>query len=70
VAIASIINILGEAIGNKNLIRLGALPMRPDDPMRLVGDVKRLKQEVGFESSISLHEGLLDMVEWWRRQNV
>ena len=50
----------GAAIG------FGALPPRPNDPDRLVADVRRLTEEVGFTPRVALEEGIRDAVAWWR----
>ncbi|UPY37438.1 NAD-dependent epimerase/dehydratase family protein [Sediminicoccus sp. KRV36] len=40
------------------LLRFGALPIRPGDPLSLIADASRLRHEVGFTSAISWREGL------------
>jgi len=47
-SIADVALAIGRLMGRPDLIRLGALPMRSDDPPRLVADVRRLRDEVGF----------------------
>ena len=44
----------------------GALPDREGDPPRLVADVTRLRDEVGFAPRIGLPEGLAGTLEWLR----
>ena len=44
--------------GRPDLLRPGALPDRAGDPPRLVADVARLRDEVGFAPRIGLAEGL------------
>ena len=39
---------------------------RPDGQARRVFDVSRAKQEMGFECSTSLEEGLRQTVDWYR----
>ena len=38
------------------------------DPPRLVADISRLKQEVGFTPARDLDQGLADAVNWWMNQ--
>lgn len=57
---------LAEAIGRPELLRIGALPDRPDEPPALVADVRRLTDEVGFRPGWSLEEGLRHSLEYWR----
>jgi nucleoside-diphosphate-sugar epimerase len=66
VAIAEVVRHLADAAGRPDLVELGALDARPDDPPRLVADVGRLREEVGWRPARSLEEGLRDTVEWWR----
>jgi len=68
VSLTTIVTALGEIAGRPGLVRLGALPMRADDPPRLVADVRRLRDEVGFRPRISIDQGLADAVDWWRRR--
>ena len=35
---------------------------------RRVADTRKAKKLLGFESSISLEEGLRGLVEWWREK--
>ncbi|MFW8645998.1 NAD-dependent epimerase/dehydratase family protein [Rhizobium beringeri] len=68
IALRDVIERLGEFTGRSDLLKLGALPMRPNEPPRLVADVTRLRQEVGFLPRISLDQGLQDAIDWWRQQ--
>jgi nucleoside-diphosphate-sugar epimerase len=47
-AIADVARFLGHASGRPELVRLGALPDRPNEVPHMVADVKRLRREVGF----------------------
>lgn len=59
---------LGSLLDRPDLIRLGALEARAEEPAYLVADVGRLRDEVGFVPEIGLSDGLRDTVEWWARQ--
>ena len=42
-------------------------PPRTVNPVsRRLGDTRKAKQLLGFETAISLEEGLRDLVAWWR----
>jgi nucleoside-diphosphate-sugar epimerase len=56
---------LGRVAGRPDLLRLGALPSRPDDPPFLVADTARLRNEVGYAPKISFEEMLADAYQWW-----
>ena len=66
VAIADVVRSLARAAGREDLVRLGAVPARPDDPPELVADVARLRDEVGFRPSRALDDGLAETFAWWR----
>jgi nucleoside-diphosphate-sugar epimerase len=66
VAVKEVVNGLAEAAGRPDLPRPGALPDREGDPPRLVADVSRLRDEVGFAPRIALTEGLRGTLEWLR----
>lgn len=68
ISIADFAGRIAKIIGRPELLRLGALPDRPDDPPYLVGDPSRLTHEVGFAPAIPLDQGLRDTVARWRRQ--
>lgn len=61
-----LIDTIAQATGRADLLDVGALPTRPDDPGELVADVSRLRDEVGFVPALDLHEGIDQTVAWWR----
>jgi nucleoside-diphosphate-sugar epimerase len=68
VRVADVIALIAEQVGHPELVRLGALPRREGDPPKLLADVSRLREEVGFEGRISLERGIRDTVSWWRER--
>lgn len=66
VTIAELAALVGEACGRPELIELGALPERAEEPPVVVADVRRLREEVGFVPGRTLAEGIAATVEWWR----
>ncbi len=68
VTIAEVVNTIGELLGRPELIVLGALAARPEDPDVLVADTARLRNEVGWCPGLSLREGLERTLDWWREQ--
>ena len=61
-----VVDTLAQLAGRPDLPRPGALPDRDGDPPRLVADVSRLRDEVGFAPRIALSEGLAGTLEWLR----
>jgi nucleoside-diphosphate-sugar epimerase len=68
VTVRSIAEQLARASGRPDLLKVGALADRPDDPPIIAADVGRLRGEVGFRPSFSLEDGLAATVSWWRDQ--
>jgi len=66
VTVRQVVDELAAAAGRRDLLRPGELPEREDDPPRLVADVTRLREEVGFTPRIELAEGLRRTLEWLR----
>ncbi|MGV7224872.1 MAG: NAD-dependent epimerase/dehydratase family protein [Nitrospinales bacterium] len=58
VSLKEIIYKVAEKLDGKNLIRLGALPVSPDEPNLLVGNVGRLSNELGWRPKYDLDNGL------------
>lgn len=66
VTVRQVVDTLAELAGRPDLPRPGALPDREGDPPRLVADVSRLRDEVGFAPRIGLRAGLQGTLEWLR----
>lgn len=65
-SIAALALRIGDLLGRRELVAVGALPARSGDPARLVADVTRLGREVGFRPSSDLDAGLVATIDWWR----
>ncbi len=52
-------------IGRPDLIRLGALPIRPGDPPSLVANTERLNREVGFVPATPLDQAIRQTIAYW-----
>jgi nucleoside-diphosphate-sugar epimerase len=65
VTIAEIARLMGELAERPDLIELGALPDRPNEPLQIVADAERLIREVGFVPRVSLRKGLRDALAYW-----
>jgi nucleoside-diphosphate-sugar epimerase len=57
---------IAAIVGRPDLVELGAREAPPDEPPRLVADVGRLHDDVGWRPARSLDDGLRDTVDWWR----
>jgi nucleoside-diphosphate-sugar epimerase len=67
VSVAEVATCVARIIGREDGLRLGALPSA-DGGTRVVADVGRLRDEVGFVPRHDLDSGLRDAVDWWRTE--
>lgn len=58
----------GELLGCPDQIDFGAIRAAPTDRPLVVADVTRLSEELQWQPTYSLDEGLSKTIEWWRRQ--
>jgi len=56
---------IGDKLNRSDLIRLGAIPARPNDAPLVVADVSRLTNVLGWSPSHGLDSGLERTIEWW-----
>ena len=66
VALKDVIKTIGDKIGRKNLIRMGALPSPANEPSILVADTKRLTEEVRWAPKFDINTGLDRTIHWWK----
>jgi nucleoside-diphosphate-sugar epimerase len=66
--LADIAEKLADLAGRRDLLRLGALPDRPDEPPFVVADTRILRQEVGFQPRFALGAGLAAALDYWRKR--
>jgi len=64
-AIREIVETIGEQLGAKHLIQLGALPSPPNEPPVLIADTRRLKS-IGWQAKYDLKTGLEHTIAWWK----
>lgn len=58
ISIAAMARLIGHISGRPYLVRLGALPDRPNEPPYMVAHTGRLRREVGFTAPVSLAAAL------------
>jgi nucleoside-diphosphate-sugar epimerase len=57
---------IGELLDRVDLIKLGALPWSPTEPMHLLADNTKLREGTGWKPRYDLEAGLRQTVEWWK----
>lgn len=65
VAVREIIETIGRLVGRADLLDIGALPYRPEEPPAVRADTSRLRA-LGWRPRFTLEEGLRRTVDWWR----
>lgn len=68
IALRDVIQRIGELTERPDLINLGAIPASANEPPRIVADISRLKNELGFAPRYDLLAGLRATIDWWRQE--
>ncbi len=66
VAVRDVIELVAEACGRPDLVRLGQRATPASEPPLLAADVGRLRDELGWRPRTDLASGLRNTVDWWR----
>ena len=68
--IAQLVQQLAQHLGDeKHSLQFGSRKPVANDPDRLLADIARLRDEVGFSPQYGLERGLEDAVKWWRERS-
>lgn len=67
-ALKEIILKIADLLDGHSLIRLGSVQTPANEPERLVADVQRLRNEVGWSHQWGLEKGLNETISWWKTQ--
>jgi nucleoside-diphosphate-sugar epimerase len=68
VSLRHIVERIAEQIGRPDLLRLGALPARPDEPPLIVADIGRQAALLDWRPTTSLDVGLERSIAWWQSE--
>lgn len=66
ITVKGVVQAIAEQMARPDLVRLGALPARPNEPHVLVADVGRLTHEVNWRPRYDLTTGLAKTIAWWQ----
>lgn len=69
VSVRELVYTTAELLSAVDLIDLGARPMPDNEPMVVVANTDRLKNDIGWSPSFSLKNGLTDTIQWWQNQS-
>jgi nucleoside-diphosphate-sugar epimerase len=68
VAVRDLVTMIAREAGALQRVRFGELPLRAGEPPVIVGDSRRLTEEVGFRPAMMLQAGIAETVAWWRER--
>ena len=63
-----LLEIVADETHGRDLVRFGERPMPANDPELVGAAIERLRDEVGFTPRLTLKEGLVQTIDWWRSQ--
>lgn len=67
IKIKSIVQILKKLTNNKNtILSFGDLPYRENEIMESKSNIKKIKEEIGWQPQVELKEGLLKIIDWYK----
>lgn len=66
--LAHIAESLAARCGRADLVKLGAIAARADEPPVMVADTSRLRDEVGWSPRLDHDGGLELLADWWQRR--
>jgi nucleoside-diphosphate-sugar epimerase len=70
IALSEIILSIADKLGKNNLVELGALPQKENEPPVLFGDTKRLFSEVIWQPQYDIDGGIRETINWWQERCV
>jgi nucleoside-diphosphate-sugar epimerase len=68
VALKEIILSIADKLGKNNLVKLGAMPQKENEPSVLFGDTKRLFSEVIWQPQYDIDGGIRETINWWQER--
>lgn len=66
VSLRDVVIAVADHLGARDKVRFGAIPAAENDPPLLVGDVRRLASEVGYQPCYDFAAGIEETVNWWK----
>jgi nucleoside-diphosphate-sugar epimerase len=70
ITVAAVVREIGELLGKRDLVELGALSSPPGDPPFVCADSRKLRTETSWQPRFDLRMGLKNTVDWWRTASV
>jgi nucleoside-diphosphate-sugar epimerase len=57
---------IAQQLKREDLVQLGALPPHPHEVPLLVADIRRLRDELGWQPQVDFDVGIDRTIEWWK----
>ncbi len=67
-ALAEIINGLADGVDTKGQVQLGLKAAPENDPPLLVGDTRRLHDELAWSPTYAMNDALAETISWWQEK--
>lgn len=61
-----IVKFIATKTGNEEMLKIGAIPAKEDEPKFIVADVSRLTNELFWQPTFDLSTGLNKTIDWWK----
>ncbi len=68
ISLGDVVLAVADHLGARERVNFGAIPAPENDPPLLVGDNRRLSDEVGWHPRYDLCRGIEQTVNWWKSQ--
>jgi len=68
VALKDVINLIADQLNKESLVELGTIPVPESDPPMLIGDTRRLSNEIAWSPRYNLEIGIKQTIQWWKAQ--
>lgn len=70
ISIQEVVHCIGDLLGKRDQVLLGAIPESAHSPSSIVASTKRLNEDWGWVPQFTLREGLEKSIAWWRSEGV
>jgi nucleoside-diphosphate-sugar epimerase len=67
VTLREVVLTAADHLGARELVQFGEIPAPANDPALLVGDRRRLMDELNWTPKLKLGSGIINTIDWWRR---
>jgi len=66
--VKDLIHRIATMLQGQSFMRFGERPMPVGEPGKIVADVRRLREDVGWHPTYTLDQGLVETISWWKQR--